>query len=75
MAKRTPRALLITWHDLAEGGAFGKMEDFFKLKEKLKPEPFEFPEENEPAPQLLEEAQDSYERHLYYLKHLDHLIH
>ena len=73
MAKRTPNALLIKWQDLADGNIFQTIEEFLGLKEKLKPTHQSFTVEEEPTPEFFEEAQDSYERHLYYLKHLKHL--
>ena len=73
MAKRTPNALLITWPDLADGRAFHKIEEFLNLKNELKSTTLSFIEEHELSPEFVEKAQDSYERHLYYLKHLKHL--
>ena len=74
MAKRTPNALLVTWNDLSNGRAFSCIEKLLNLKEELKPTHQSFMVENEPAPEYQEKSQDSYERHLYYLKHLKHLV-
>ena len=74
MAKRTPNAMLVLWQGLSNGDAFSKIENFLDLKDLLNPPHTSFVETKPEEVKYFDEAQDSYERHLYYLKHLDHLV-
>jgi hypothetical protein len=73
MAKNTPGAVLLTWDDLADGRGFALIEEYLHLKTQLSPAFYDFVEKDvDVVPhELVEKAQDSYERYLYYLRHLD----
>lgn len=72
MAKRTPGAVLLTWEDLANAHGFPLLEEYLGLNTPLRSDiKFEVEENDLVEHSLVEEAQDSYERHLYYLKQLD----
>ena len=70
MAKRTPKGLIVTWDSLNSGKAFPAIEEHLDLINPIKP--FGFTDESKDLVhyETIQEAQDSYERHLYYMKHL-----
>jgi hypothetical protein len=73
MAKNTPGSPLLTWNDLATGRGFSTIEEYLHLKSPLEPRSGGFTDEtqDELPVALCEKAQDSYEKHLYYLKRLN----
>jgi len=71
MAKRTPKAVFLTWQDLADGRGQILIERYLNLKNPLGPVSFSEPTEDETPPELIEQAQDSYERYYYYLNQQD----
>lgn len=73
MAKRTKHAVLITWEDMAKGTAFPLVEDYLNLKEELKVQHNHFKANTIDSfrEDLIEECEDAYERHYYYLNNLD----
>ena len=72
MAKRTPGSVVIRWRDILEGKAHSLIYEYFRIKGP----PFEIKESADKVSadsvpyEILQKAEDSYERHLYYLKHL-----
>ena len=70
MAKRTPNGVLVTFEDARTGGAFRLIEDYLVLKTPLIANPGGFPV----APvgiakwDLIKPCQESYERHLFFLR-------
>ena len=74
MAKRTPKATLITWNDLKTGEALPELEDFLCLKKKLPRFEIErSPFRTDIDPKLINKAQDCFEYYLYKLKTLPNL--
>ena len=70
MAKRTPEAVLVTYEDAQSGRVFPLIEKYLTLRTPLVPKPNLFP--TPPAGlakwDLVERCQESYERHLYFLR-------
>ena len=70
MAKRTPEAVLVTFDDALTGTAFPLIEEYLVLKTPLFGNPASFPT----APvglakwDLVKSCQESYERHLFFLR-------
>jgi len=73
MAKHTPGAVLLQNKDLANGTGYAPIEEYLDLKEPLTPSYDSFIEEeiNDIPPEIYEPGEESYERHLYFLKQLD----
>lgn len=71
MAKRTPGAVLLTWEDMSNDRCFPLLEEYLGLNTSLTSEKFEAETLDLVEHSLVEQAQESYERHLYYLKQLD----
>jgi hypothetical protein len=75
MAKRTPGSVLLTWDDMQSGAAFPLLEDYLGLKEPLAGTELFIKSVNDRVPfQVVEHAQDAYEKYLYKLKNLDLLL-
>lgn len=73
MAKRTPNALFLTYTDLATGDGLPLVEKYLSLKQPLihTPELYEmrvWP--NLVGMEGMQQAQRSFERHMYFLRHL-----
>lgn len=71
MARQTPGAVLLTWEDVANGKGLPLVEEYLGLKEPLKINELKENEQNFIDLSIISDAQESYERHLYYLKQLD----
>jgi hypothetical protein len=69
MAKRTPNCIVLTWEDLHAKRGLNLLEEYLNLKDPLKIKNFERVE-NVLNRDLINKGQDSFERHLYYLKKL-----
>ena len=68
MAKQSPGAVFLTWQDLLDGQGQPLIENYLNLKEQLNTGIFpESTDDNVPI-ELIEQAQDSYERYYYYLR-------
>ena len=67
MAKQTPGAVFLTWQDLADGRGQALIESYLNLKDPLNPGNFSEPTEDDISLELVEQAQNSYERYYYYL--------
>lgn len=69
MVQHTPDALLLLWQDLLDGNGADLIESYLKLRSPLE---FSF-EEKTPIAEVdrdhLEEAESSFERHYYFLRH------
>jgi hypothetical protein len=73
MARRTPGAVLLTWDDMVTGRGFPLLEKYLYLKEPLvNDDSLWKPAQSNPnvTSAMLEHAQRSYERYLYYLRNL-----
>jgi len=73
MAKRTPKAILLTYDDLISGRKFPAIEKYLNLKEPIKTEEIKEDIQDVMDVSLINEAQESFERHLFYLKKFIHL--
>ena len=75
MAKRTPNAVLLTYQNLIDGNGFGLIDEMLELNQPLIPNPERFQQKspNTFSSDLIKKAEDSYERHLYFLRQLNHL--
>jgi hypothetical protein len=76
MAKRTPGAVLLTWDDLLTGRLDGEVEDYLNLKTPIQKLPEWYNSYRQEFPDVVptdlrEWAEDSYERHLFFLKNQD----
>jgi hypothetical protein len=72
MAKSTPGAVLLTWEDLANRQGLPLIEEYLGLKLPLRlMEDLRTEKKDEVPHEIVEEAQESYERYLYYLRQLD----
>jgi|GEM_PF-6906722 len=73
MAKRTPGAVLLTWNDLATGKGLPLIEEYLRLKTPLihHAELFTHSELDDVPNEIIEKSQECYERHLYFLRHLE----
>jgi len=69
MCRSTPGAVYLTWDDLQKEESLPLVAQYLKLKEPLRFEPY--PQFTDSASSAMEEAQDSYERHLFQIKQLD----
>lgn len=70
MAKRTPGAVLMTWNNLSKN--LKGVEEYLNLKDKLNAPLIQPLLKNKfVSSDLISKAQDSYERHFYYLKNLN----
>ena len=73
MGKRTPGAVLLT-HDGVEKEGLGLIEEYLNLKTPLQGKSLPQEELEEVPSEVVEIAQDSYERYLYQLKNMDLLV-
>lgn len=71
IAKRTPGAVLLTWEDLVSGKGLPLMEEYLNLKTPLKLKGRDWDSKNIVETKYVEEAQRSYERHLWFLRQLN----
>jgi hypothetical protein len=72
-ARNTPGAVVLTWDNLNNGKGLDLIENYLDLKSPLKYEDGNFLDkswENVPYP-LLKEAEECYERHYFYLHHIN----
>lgn len=78
MAKRSPRAAMITWNDLITGRAIPFLEQFLRLRQplpRLTPDSEMFMNSpfREIAPDLLSKSQDCFEYYRYRITQLPHI--
>jgi len=72
MAKRTPGAVLLRWRDMVEGEANTLVRDYLKVNDlDLKKESADETSADSVPYEIIRKAEDCYERHFYYLKHLE----
>lgn len=76
MAKRTPGAVLLTWDDLITSRFDGEVEQYLNLKTPIQKlskfyEPYQKEFANVIPASFMKWAEESYERHLYFLKNQD----
>ena len=74
MAKMTKGAVFLTWDELVAGKGFDLLTSYLNLKPAVEPMPLETPVIRKYPYDLLQKADESYERHLYYLRHQDLLM-
>ncbi len=65
MFKKTPNAILITYDEMTSGKVFPEIEDYLGLAEPLSPELPAPEQEDLMPPEIVQEAQDCYERYFY----------
>lgn len=75
MAKRTPKAVLLTWDDLSEGRGIDLIEKYLTLKQSIPFDP-DLLRSHKSVPvadllheKLLQAAERAYEKYLHFLKH------
>jgi len=68
IAKRTANAVALTWEDMTSGKGLPLIENYLKLKVPLKLKERDWDYKNIVETQYVDEAQQSYERHLWFLK-------
>jgi phytoene dehydrogenase-like protein len=71
MARNTPKAVYLTWDDLQKAESLEIIEEYLRLKTPLEFKPYPVFEPEGVATDIVEEAQDTYERHLYQIKQLN----
>jgi hypothetical protein len=75
MAKRTPKGVVLTYQNILDGKGLNLIEDLLEIN-SIKHDPLVYQDkviEDNFSPDLMEKAEESYERHLYYLKQLQHI--
>lgn len=71
MAKRTPGAIVLRWQDVLEGRAESLIADYLSIKGvTLDTESADEKSADSIPYEILQKAEDCYERHLYYIKTL-----
>lgn len=68
VAKRTKNGILLTWENIISGKGLPLIEIYLKLKTPLKPNKYNWDYQNQVDVKHVDEAQHSYERHLWFLK-------
>jgi len=73
MARKTPRALFLSWDDLASGRAFSTIEEYLGLNDPIKVshEDFVADYSDSVRESIVKESQDAYERYYYYLNNIN----
>lgn len=75
MAKRTQKGVLLTYQNILDNRGINLIEDLLEI-DSIKHDPNIFQDKvikDDFSPDLMEKAEESYERHLYYLRQLRHI--